>query len=76
MKWIDQKRQLSWLSALALGGPGCASTLNMEAEAAGQPHTTIPYTGVRNDEARFEDYSVIDAGILDSKAKAGDWPRR
>lgn len=52
------------LVALILLTSGCASTLDMRSVARGAPHTSIPYTGVRADAARFADYSVVDASIL------------
>ncbi len=43
----------------------------MASRSGGHAHTTIPYSGVRNDAARFEDYSIVDRSILQKKTKAG-----
>ncbi len=58
-------KRFSWVGC-CLCAAACANTLKLEAgDADRQPHTTIPYTGVRNDAAQFADYSSIDASILD-----------
>jgi hypothetical protein len=71
MLWATAARvRAMWATAAlmmmsGLATSGCASTLQMPGDqATGQPHTTIPYTGVRGGAARFEDYSSIDAQIL------------
>lgn len=79
-KWVELSGLAGTLGVLASCSSGCAATLSMDAEGAGgPPHTTVPYTGVRNDAARFEDYSVIDGSILDPSLEDEEdarWPWR
>ncbi len=71
--------RLALAGSVALLAGGCRATLSMPATDPGaekHPHTTIPYTGVRTDGARFEDYSAVDRSILapESQRKGWTWP--
>ena len=57
-------RQWLVLVALAWCTAGCVTTLDMSTRGGEAPHTSVPYSGVRADAARFADYSVVDAAIL------------
>jgi hypothetical protein len=57
-------RSVSILVLSIAAASGCSSTVDMRARGGTSPHAVIPYTGVRDPGARYEDYSVIDASIL------------
>lgn len=67
------RRSTAWpclVLVAAFVGPlsGCARAIDMNArqpDGRKAPHTTISYTGVRTDAARFEDYSMIDGSVLE-----------
>lgn len=65
--------ELGAFVALALVTSGCAARLEVDRALGAGPHVRLPYTGVRDAQRRFADYSGVRGDIL---APAASTPAR
>lgn len=69
LDWAARALMLGFVLALF---PACQRTVDMSAHDPKWIATTIPYSGVRDVNRQFPDYSSIDARILDQPKASGD----